>query len=90
MLDFVRKTGHQEPARRQRIEVREFFHLPITDIAPGLVPFPNDRGITVSGKPFASVFERRIQLQASVPTTRTPRSNRYRVAYRPMPTPASR
>ena len=77
-----------KPVDGQRFEIVQLLDVAIADVAAGLVPLPDDRGVMASpriawrcGRTGAS------QLQPSVPVTRTPRSSRYSVASAPMPQP---
>src|SRR3984885_9271730 len=59
-VDLHREAGHLEAKGRQLLEVREFFHMAVTDFAPGLVAFPNEAGVTGLGEPLAREGERTV------------------------------
>lgn len=46
--------------RRQAIQIGQLLHLAVTNVAPGLMPFLNDRGVASGRETFARVLEGRI------------------------------
>ena len=52
-MDLYWEAGHFEAKGWELLEVRELFHVAITDLTPGLVAFPNQAGVAGFGKTLA-------------------------------------
>src|SRR6185369_17970452 len=58
------EAADRESMRRQRFEVMQLFEVTITDLAPGLVPLPDQPGIAGLGIAPLRVHERRVPAPA--------------------------
>src|SRR6202142_4524445 len=52
-MNLDREAGHLEAKGRELFEVRELFHVAVTDLAPGLVTFPNEARVAGLSKTLA-------------------------------------
>ena len=89
-VNLHREAGHLEPVGGQRLQVVQLLDVGVADGAAGAMAFPDDRRVVVLGVAPRGEGERRVQLQASVPVSRTPRSSRYRWRLDPSRSPSRR
>ena len=75
-FDLVREAGDGEAVGRQLLEIAQLLYVAIGDLAAGLVSLPDDRRVARLQPARARVDEGRVQPQASMPATRTPREVR--------------
>ena len=59
-LDLVWEARDPEAVGGKLVEVGQFLHLPVADVAACLMAFPDDPGVPAVGKPLAGERERRI------------------------------